>query len=120
MADNKITIIRGDNVTIPVTFTDENGDPVDITWYTVFFTVKTFENIKSDITTDDGAVIKKDITSHTSPTTWQTQVVLDNDDTDIENREYYWDLQLKSPWNIITSTLKWVLCIESDVTRRTT
>ena len=65
---SKIEVIRGDDITINATFKDDNGDAINITGYTVFFTVK--DNYTS--TTDSAALISKTVTSHTSPTTGAT------------------------------------------------
>jgi hypothetical protein len=110
---NKLTIIRGDDVTIPVTFTDSDGDPINLTGCTVFFTVK---NEKSD--DDDDAVISKSVTSHTTPASGITQVVLTHTDTDIDPGSYYWDLQIKDSAGKIQSTQVAQFEVIQDITTR--
>ena len=111
---NKLSIIRGDDVTIPVTFKDSDGDPINLTGSTVFFTVK---NEKSDA--DDDAVISKSITSHTTPASGITQVVLTNEDTDVDPGSYFWDLQIKDSAGKIQSTQAAQFEVIQDITTRT-
>lgn len=111
---NKLTIIRGDDVTIPVTFKDSAGDPIDLTGSTVFFTVK---NEKTD--SDNEAVISKSVASHTTPASGITQVVLTNEDTDIDAGSYYWDLQIKDSVGKIQSTKAAQFEVIQDITTRT-
>lgn len=111
---NTLKVIKGDDSTITVTFKN-NGVVVNITSYTVFFTVK---KKLSDVDAD--AVIKKDITSHTDPTNGKTSIVLTSVDTGKTPGSYYWDLQLKAPSGAIASTQYGVLEILQDVTIRTT
>jgi hypothetical protein len=108
------TIIRGDDVTIPVTFSDDAGQAINITGATVFFTVK------SDLSdTDDDAVIAKTITTHSNASQGQTTITLTANDTLIDAGKYYWDLQIKDSAGKITSTLADTLEVKLDVTRRT-
>ena len=113
-----ITLIKGDNETISVVFTDQNGDAIDITGYTVFFTVKSKDVLTE--TDDTNAIIKKDITNHSDPTKGETNIVLTTADTTIAVGIYLWDLQLKSQAGIITSTTRDELEVVQDITRRTT
>lgn len=112
---SKIEIIRGDDVTINATFTDENGDAMNITGYTVFFTVK--DNFTS--TDDTGALISKTVTTHTFPLLGQTSISLSNTDTNLAEADYYYDFQLKDTSNKIASTQRGILAVTWDVTRRT-
>jgi hypothetical protein len=109
-------VIRGDTHTINLTFS-ESGTAVDITGYTVFFTV----NASNSPTTDSAAVIEKSVTSHIAPTLGQTRITLDASDTDaITPGTYYYDIQLKDGSSNITSLPKDKFIIVSDITRRTT
>jgi len=111
---SKITVIRGDDVTLNATFKDENGTAINITGYTVFFTVK------SDLTatTDTGALISKTVTGHSSPTTGQTTVSLTSTDTNLAEGNYYYDFQTKDGSNKISSTDRGTFVVKTDVTRR--
>ena len=112
---SNLTIYRGDSKTYNLTFT-ENGAALDITGYTIFFTVKTI----SDVATDDSeAVISKTVTSHTNPTGGITQVVLSSTDTNIDVDEYDYDFQFKTDADAITTFQKGRFNVLKDITRRT-
>jgi hypothetical protein len=83
----KISFYRENTVNINLAFTD-----VDLTDATVYFTVKAAPDAD---TTDTTAVIKKDITSHTSPTAGLTTITLTPTDTDVAPGDYGYDIKLK-------------------------
>lgn len=112
---SKIEVIRGDDVTLNATFQDENGQAINLTGCTVFFTVK--DNYTS--TDDTAALISKTVTAHTFPLLGQTSIDLTNTDTNLPEADYYYDFQLKDVSNKITSTQRGLLAITWDVTRRT-
>lgn len=114
-----LSIIRGDDKTVTVTFTDSNGSVINITGYTVFFTVKRKENLNDS--DDTNALISKTVISHSSPTQGQTQIVFDSEDTSsIDPGIYYYDLQVKKPSGDIESSSSDEFEIIADVTRRVT
>lgn len=76
---------RGDDVTLNLTFKDSAGVAINITGYTIYFSLK---RNKYDTT----AVLAKTITSHTAPTLGQTQIALTNAETAILNGSYYYDI----------------------------
>jgi hypothetical protein len=112
---SKIEIIRGDDVAINATFKDDAGVAINITGYTVFFTVK--DNYTS--TDDTGALISKTITSHSAPTLGQTTINITNTDSNLAEGDYFYDFQLKDTSSKIASTQRGSLSIILDVTRRT-
>lgn len=111
---SKLTIIRGDDVTIPITFTQANGDAVNLTNCTVFFTAK--RDPKDE---DVDAAISKTITVHSSPTEGETTIVLTHTDTAIASGIYKWDLQIKDSGNLVSSTIQGELEVKQDITQRT-
>jgi len=113
-----IQIIRWDDETIKATFTDD-WVPIDITWYTIFFTVKKKGLVSVIDPTDSNASIKKDITTHSSPTTWETEIILTNTDTQIDAWVYDADLQLKDTSWKISSVLLFDFEIIQEWTQRT-
>jgi len=112
----KITIIKRDSYSFPLIFKDEACNAIDITGYTIFFTVKTLANIDSDDTT---AIIQKNITTHTSPTAGQSLLTLTTTDTDQTAGTYWYDLQVKTLSGNIISCEKGEFIISQDVTKRT-
>ncbi len=109
-------IYRGDSKEYNLTFTNSNGEKINISEWKVYFTVKT--NRRSS---DDLAIIKKDIIVHDDPTNGKTKIILLPEDT--ENLKpgviYYYDIQVKRDVNNILTVLSGRMKIISDITRRT-
>lgn len=106
------TVIRGDTLPIEIALTDDDGNPIDLTGYDIFFTAK--ENPKD---TDDEAVLKKEVDNGTSEGI--VTITFDGEDTDLlKNRNYWWDIQLVKDGEI-SSTEKQLFRVKGDVTRRT-
>ena len=115
-SDNQISITRGDTETISLTFTDENDAALDITGYTIYFTVKK----KADITKDDSfSVIQKDVTTHSNPTGGLSEIVLSNVDTAIGEGDYIYDIQTKDSSGNISTVIFGTFSVTNDVTKRT-
>lgn len=113
-----LQIIRWDDIAIEVNFSQE-GSPIDLTWYTVFFTVKGWDD---DWNTDEHAIIKKTFDTFEvgwdDPTQWKIHIILTHDDTAVEIWDYKRDLQLKSPEWLISSIEAWSFLVIDDVTKR--
>jgi len=112
-----IKAIRGDSETIQATFKDSDGVAINLTGYTVFFTVKKECDIDVVDTTDTKAIIKKTITSHSDPTHGITQIPLTTTDTNQNPGIYYWDLQLVKN-GVVSSTQRGEFELTTDITRR--
>ena len=109
-------MIRGDTRTITATFTDSDGDVIDLTGGTVFFTV----NASEEPTDDTSAVVQKDVTSFSAPTTGVATITLDASDTDsVDPGTYWYDVQFVSTGGVVTSLDKGKFVLKSDITRRT-
>lgn len=116
MAD--LTIIRGDDTTIELTYQDADGNAIDLTGATVYFTVK---SAFDDDDTDADAIISKDITSHADPTNGRSDIVLTDEDTDVALSEHYIaDVQIKNAAGAITTSSIFSVEVTGDVTRRIT
>jgi hypothetical protein len=113
MNQTNLFIKRGDTKTYTLYFEDDNDVRLDITGWTIFFTVKA--NV-DDL--DTAAYIKKTITSHTNPTNGETQISLTSSDTS-EVGNYIYDIQYKSNIGTIKTVLEGYLSIAKDVTQRT-
>lgn len=105
-------VIKRDDCDFELVFTDRDGEPVDITGGTVFFTVK-----KNLYDSDNEAVIKKEITNFESPSEGKAILQLSRDDTDIVARDYYYDVQLVLD-DKVTSSDRGEFIVRHDVTIR--
>lgn len=110
----KIIIIKRDSYSFPITLEQSNGEPLDITGYTIFFTVKAMASAE-----DSTAIIQKNITEHTDPTEGESLITLTSTDTDQTAGEYWYDVQIKSPSGNITSCEAGKFEILQDITKRT-
>ena len=94
--DNEKVIIehkRGTDAVYDITVTDDNGNPVDITGATIFFTVK----YKSDTDeTDSQALIAKTVTTHIDPVNGVTSFTISKTDSNIFYGSYRFDMQYKN------------------------
>lgn len=108
-----MNIIKGTDATLNVNFTEDN-EPVNITGYTLFFTIKKECDINKD---DTYALIKKDITEHTDAEQGKSQIILTNEDTNIPAGNYYWDIRLKKE-GVITQTKRDRIEITEGITKR--
>lgn len=117
MSSNRIDIIKRDDSAFQLTFTDINGDPIDLTGGIVFFTVK-----KHKIDTDDDALIVKDIEAADidNPEDGIVILTLSAEETDIPVGDYYFDVQLKTNEDKISSTYAGRFLVAQDITIRTT
>ena len=84
-AEGNISITRKNDETMTFTIKTSAGVAIDITGYTIYFTVK-------DKTDDTVTVIAKVVTVHTDPTAGETEVTLTNTDTDIAVDVYRYDV----------------------------
>mgnify|MGYP001813682803 CR=1 FL=1 len=112
-----LTIRRGDTVTLPLTFTDSNDNPIDITGWKVYFTVKKRDDEAVD---DSEALIVKDVTVHTDPTGGITEIALTAEDTNVLPGNHLYDIQYKTATSDIKTVTSGNALVKKDVTRRTT
>lgn len=117
---NKIQINQGNDETIQLAFTDQNGNPIDLTGCTVFFTVKAQQKLGSD-PADSEAVIKKTLTSIPNPAQGIANLVLTNSETNIPPGSYFYDIKIGYPTTPATfsSTGVGELDILAVITKRT-
>lgn len=115
MTSSTLEFTRGDTRNLNVTVRDAtSGEPVDITDWTVFFTVK--HDIRE---TDEQAAISKTVTDHSDPTSGLTTIVLSSEDLTIEPGKYTYDFQVKDDGGNVMSQRHAQLTIVPDVTQRT-
>lgn len=112
---NSIKIIRGDDASLNITFKNQAGEVINLTDYSVRFTVKKEKDLAVD--DDTQAVISKNITTIPNPTLGVLTLTLTNAETDLPIGSYVWDLQLKSSTGVISSTQKGSLEVINDVSK---
>jgi putative sterol carrier protein len=113
-----LELYRGDNKTYNLNFTDSNGDVIDITGYTIYFTIKNKKTYKLE-NNDNDALVKINVTIHTNPTQGESQINITSDLTnDIEPNNYIYDIQLKDSSDNILTIISGNINIIADVTRR--
>jgi len=80
---------RGDTPSFNIVFQDDDGNPIDITGATVYFTLKV-----NTTDTDANAALQKVVTTHTNPTVGETTVALTHSDTSgLSPGTYFYDFQ---------------------------
>lgn len=114
MTNLNITAVRGDTFRRKILITDANKAAVDITGWTIFFTLK--NNPKDS---DAIAVIKKDITAHTDPTGGESLIELTATETDGLSGNYFYDIQIKKADSDIRTVCGGSFTMKVDITRRT-
>ena len=111
MTNTTIDIYRGDDRTLNLTFT-QNNSALDITGYTVKFTVK--ENISD---TYANAKIAKTVTSHFDPTNGKTQIDITHSDTSsLEEKGYHYDIELTDTSGNILTVVRGIFNVTLDIT----
>jgi len=110
-----LEIYRGDSKSYDLTFTNGDGEAIDITGWTIFFTAK-----EKRTDSDDDAVMSKDVTNHSDPTGGVSAISFTASETNIDPKAYYYDIQVKKADGTIRTVLVNKLQILIDITRRTT
>jgi hypothetical protein len=81
---------RGDSWTQTLAFEDDNGDPVDLSGWTIFFTLK-----ESRAVDDADAAISKDVTTHDDAGNGQTSISLSASETADLGGRYAYDISVE-------------------------
>ena len=113
---NEITleIKKGATESYEIQILDEDKSPIDITGWTIFFTIK---KKKSD--TDDQAVISKTITTFDDPTSGIASVTLTSTETYNLDGTYFYDFQFKDNVGSVSTIVAGGITFLEDITRRT-
>ena len=114
MGSKDFSAFKNDTWTISLSIKDNASNPVDITGYAFFFTMKTNET-----DADANAILKKDVTSHITPASGLTAIVCTPTDTAISGGRYFYDIQMKDTGSAISTLVKGVVVVEQDITTRT-
>ncbi len=93
-------ITEGDEVTYKLDL-DDGDTQIDITGWTVWFTVKEFE-----YDDDSDAIIQKKLTNHDDPANGVTIITLSSSETSTIVGEKYYDIQVKRDDDSIQTLVK--------------
>ena len=115
---NDLHFYRGDDWDIIVNLTDADGNAIDISGYTFYFTLK----LTTDSASNDGsALITEDVTSHTDAANGQTTISVANTDTSqVSAGKYKYDIQYKSDVSKVKTVVRGDFEVLEDTTKRTT
>lgn len=107
---------RGDTFIKILYFKDGSGAVIDITGWTIYFTIK--DNI-DDIDAD--AIVSKTITEHDDPTNGKSIVLLTASETNALDGDYVYDIQFKKDdtGGTVYTMMQGEISFSKDVTRRT-
>ncbi len=112
---NQDLILRAKNTnTINLIVRDEALQGVNISGATIFFTVK--DNVSQ---TDANAKLKKDVTSHTFPTSGETDITLTATDTDALLGNYIYSIKIKKSDGTIYTLSEGAITFMQEISTRT-
>jgi len=104
---------RGDSLKRLINFTDKDDDPLDITGWTIYFTIKEKED-----DSDENAKITKTITDHIDAENGETKVEVTAAELDELVGKHYYDYQYKKADGTIKTIIKGTYTFGKDITRR--
>jgi len=113
MANDTITINRGDTYSRTINLLDSSGDAIDATGYTIYFTVRK-NVVATSSSTDTDALISETIAGDASGIHTLTVTAAE---TNIDPGNYFYDIQIKKSDDTISSSTKASFIINGDVTR---
>lgn len=112
---NDLVTYRGDDLAIQLNFADTAGVAINMTGWTIFFTIK---HSKSD--SDAIAVLKYDMTNIPDPTLGVMTIDIAHTLTDHLTGAYWYDIQLKKADDTIQTITNGSITFLTDTTIRTT
>ena len=113
MANDTITINRGDTYSRTINLKDSAGTLIDATGWTIYFTVR--KNVTdSSVSTDTNSIIHNTIAGDASGIHTLT---LSSTETNINPRSYYYDIQIKKSDDTISSSVAGSFVVNGDITR---
>lgn len=113
MTSKTISMYRGDARTFNVVFKESGaGTPIDITGFSVWFTVK------DAIGDSDPGVIQKIVTNHDDPTNGSTSFQVSHTDTSgLSEKAYLYDIQYNDANGSPVTVVRDYFVITNDVTQ---
>jgi len=108
-----LSVYKRDDKTWTLRLKDKNGNPISLVGASIFLTVK---ETKTDADVD--AIISKDVTSHLNAIGGITNIVLTKTDTDVDAKEYYYDIELVDSSGNVTTLTSGIFEVIQDITVR--
>lgn len=109
-----VTMYRGDSRTLRVTVTS-GGSPVDLTGYSIAFTVRPDEDADAVITKSSADPTEINITDAANG---RLEIYLQPADTEnLQLRSYDYDVEITSPTGVVSTVVVGTLTILKDITR---
>ena len=113
---SSIEIKRGDTAKYNIYFKDTNEDPIDITGYTVWFTVRRDEPASS-VEDDSDADLAGEAIDQASFSAGLAVIEFSATDTTLDFGYYWYDIQYKKPDGTIYSSAAGEFIVSADITR---
>jgi len=107
-----LEVNQSDSKVYTIIIQDEDGVAIDITGDTILFTVK--ENLGKS---DELAIIKKTITTHTNPTAGETEITLTSTDTN-HIGTYIFGIVRQTSLNVRTTIIEGIMIFKQSVSIR--
>jgi len=98
---------EGDDFPYEITLTDSTNDPIDLTGYTFYMTIK-----KNQSDSDDKAILKKTVSTIPNPELGIVTITIDRDDTkNVQSGIYSYDIKYNTSLDKVKTILKgsWTL-----------
>jgi hypothetical protein len=115
-----LRFVQGDDVSLDFTFKDEDGSIIDITGYTIFFTIKNQGTYQDDSDDSEALASVSGVGSGDEATSGQITITIPRATTElITEGEYVYDIQMKDTSGNIVSTNPGIVKVLADVTKRT-
>jgi len=111
---NNIETFRGDDLAWQLNFNDTNGDPIDITGWTIFFTMK---DDRDD--SDSEAVYQKTETMPSGSSEGTLLFTVPGEDVNTLVGPYYYDFQFINASGGVNTITRGSISFDKDITRRT-
>lgn len=110
----KIEETEGDTFSKSITLTDEDGEPIDLSGWAFYVTVK-----ESYDDSDANAILSKTVTSHDDPANGQTSFLFDNDETEGLQGRYVFEVKFEEASGnvetIISTRLIFKKAVKEDI-----
>ena len=113
----RFEIKRGDTWNLSLHFQNSDCNNIDITDWVIYFTLKEVIS-DTDGVTNSSSILEKDIVVHSEPVNGKTEISLTPEDTNLDQKTYLFDIQVKTNEDEIYTLTEGLILITKDVTTR--